>query len=332
MTINAVYSTVATATGAPLTVAASTQPTWVKVTNMTLFGYSGTSLLPLVSMADFSTSVSDSSTKALTTAATAPGVAQAVFSSNGISVGNSAEVATGSVLTITGITNASPAVVTTATAHGLQSGDVVWISSATGMQQIAQMPFTVTVLTSTTFELSFLDASGFASAATGGSCVQIMNYGAGIFPMTGVITKIIGGSTTQVQFSVAQAMEVGQMFTFKISSLFGGMLGLNQNLGIKQTSNLGGYEVISYNAATNTATFNVNSTGMGAFAFPSNAITAVQPAGIIQPAQAAPTGTYWSVLTNVGISNNSTQYILLGSSVCGRAGDTLLIEYGWSAN
>jgi len=62
------------------------------------------------------------------------------------------------------ITAANPAVVTTTTAHGLQTGDVVIFSNlsqtaTTGMQQIAGIPFMVTVTSTTQFSINW-DASG----------------------------------------------------------------------------------------------------------------------------------------------------------------------------
>src|SRR5690349_13943096 len=64
----------------------------------------------------------------------------------------------GPTLTVTDITKASPAQVTTSSAHGLTSGDVVILeglfqTTTTGMPQINGIPFTVTVVDSTNFTI-----------------------------------------------------------------------------------------------------------------------------------------------------------------------------------
>jgi len=64
----------------------------------------------------------------------------------------------GATQLVSTITKADPAVVTASADHGLKSGDVVIFSNiyettTTGMQQIAGMPFTVTVTGATTFTI-----------------------------------------------------------------------------------------------------------------------------------------------------------------------------------
>lgn len=64
----------------------------------------------------------------------------------------------GAQLQIASISKANPAIVTTAAPHGLTTGAVVILeglfqSSTTGMPQISIMPFTITVLSTTTFSI-----------------------------------------------------------------------------------------------------------------------------------------------------------------------------------
>lgn len=70
--------------------------------------------------------------------------------------------------TITDITLADPAVVTTGTAHGLSTGDEVFISGVVGMTEVNNRQFKVTVLTSTTFSLQLMDGTTDVDASTDG--------------------------------------------------------------------------------------------------------------------------------------------------------------------
>lgn len=68
---------------------------------------------------------------------------------------------------ITGITQANPGVVT-AVAHGLTTGDQVWITNAAGMVQVNRRRFTVTVLTANTFSIG-IDTTGYTAWSSGGT-------------------------------------------------------------------------------------------------------------------------------------------------------------------
>ena len=74
----------------------------------------------------------------------------------------------GAAKTITAITKANPAVLTS-TAHGLVDGDVVKISSVAGMTEINGKVGVVVVLTANTFELRGVDSTNFTTYTSGGS-------------------------------------------------------------------------------------------------------------------------------------------------------------------
>ena len=66
---------------------------------------------------------------------------------------DSALVYTGTSAVITDITGADPGVVTTSTAHGWSTGDQIYISGVEGMTEVNDKYYTITVLTTTTFEI-----------------------------------------------------------------------------------------------------------------------------------------------------------------------------------
>jgi hypothetical protein len=75
---------------------------------------------------------------------------------------------------ITGITQADPGVVTTGSAHGLATGDLVHIDGVVGMTEVNDQRFEVTVLTTTTFELQStvgedIDTAGYTAYGSGGT-------------------------------------------------------------------------------------------------------------------------------------------------------------------
>ena len=70
--------------------------------------------------------------------------------------------------TITGITQANPAVVT-ATAHGFVTGNLISINSVVGMTEVNGRSFTITVLDADTFELNGEDSTGHTAYTSGGT-------------------------------------------------------------------------------------------------------------------------------------------------------------------
>lgn len=71
--------------------------------------------------------------------------------------------------TITGITQANPAVVTTSAAHTFITGESVTITGVVGMTELNGNTYQITVLTPTTFQLDGVDSTGFGAYVSGGS-------------------------------------------------------------------------------------------------------------------------------------------------------------------
>lgn len=69
---------------------------------------------------------------------------------------------------ISNVTQANPAVVTTAT-HGFVTGETVTITGVVGMTELNGNSYTITVLSPTTFELDGVDSTAYTAYSSGGS-------------------------------------------------------------------------------------------------------------------------------------------------------------------
>jgi len=99
--------------------------------------------------------------------------------------------------TITGVTQADPAVVTTSAAHGLEDGDAVGLSAVVGMVEINDRVFVVRNKTATTFELE--DRTGTSEDSTGHTA-----YGsAGTVAWPAAEAEDAGSGTTTYTYVVA---------------------------------------------------------------------------------------------------------------------------------
>ena len=130
-----------------------------------------------------------------------------------------------------GITKAAAGVVTTTAAHGLVTGNWVifqnlYQTSTTGMQQIAGIPFMVTVLSPTTFSIPWnTNQSNYTAIATGGlnanaSFKQIL-YPVLYAPGDSFISAITLGATTTVTTTAPHNFLVGQEVAFRIPTPWG---------------------------------------------------------------------------------------------------------------
>lgn len=75
--------------------------------------------------------------------------------------------------TITGITNANPAVVTSA-AHGYSNGDSVVISGVVGMTEVNNLEFVVANVAANTFELTGINSTSYTAYTSGGEAEEII--------------------------------------------------------------------------------------------------------------------------------------------------------------
>jgi hypothetical protein len=155
----------------------------------------------------------------------------------------------------TAVTDANPAEVTI-NSHGYSNGDRIRIYGTTAMQQIAGMDFTIANVATNTFELEFLDASGFTDAATAVKARRLPKQGI-VKPATRYITNITKASQAVVTFSVDHEYVVDQYIQINVPADF----------GMVEMDGLSG-KVVSVDSANNTVTLDIDSTNFTAFAFP----------------------------------------------------------------
>ena len=216
----------------------------------------GTSLMP-AGYGLYSPKTSGAATLALETMATSGGF---TFVSDSAGLSNGASTA----LNGTEINQANPAVANTATTTNLvDSVSVVRLYNTTGMLQVAGMDFTVgTIVGSTSFQLKYLDSSGFAAACTSGQ-FRIINASSRYYPKNRYITAITAASSAVITMSVTHGFTVGQLVRIIVPDAFG-MTEIDGQLGT----------VTAISTANNTITVNIDSSGYTAFAFPTSAIAA----------------------------------------------------------
>lgn len=161
--------------------------------------------------------------------------------------------------TISGITNATPAVATTSAPHGYSNGDRVRLYGTTGALMYSGMDFTVSSVGSTTFTLLGLNTPG--SAATAGYVRRIAKYNE-VMPQSVLITGITQASSAVVTLSLAHNFVVDQVLYFSMPSDF----------GMTQINGLSGKVTA---VGTYTVTVDIDSSGFSAFAWPTSASTPV---------------------------------------------------------
>jgi hypothetical protein len=163
---------------------------------------------------------------------------------------------------ITGITNATPPVVSTGSTAGLNTGDIVRVYRTTGQLNIAGLDFTIdTIVTNTSFNLAYMVAPG--AAATAGFWRRIP-FDARYYPRRRFITSISLATSAVIVMSVTHGFTVGQQVRMIVPTEFG-MTQMNALLGT----------VTAINTTTNSITVNIDSSAFTAFAFPTSAIAAL---------------------------------------------------------
>ncbi len=217
-------------------------------------------------------------------------------------VADSASTALSAAVAITGITNATPPVVSTASTAGLNDGDIVRVYGTTGQLNIAGLDFTIdTVVANTSFNLAYMVAPG--AAATAGFWRR-RPFDSRFYPRNRYITSISKATSAVIVMSVTHGFTVGQKVRMVVPSAFG-MVEMDGLLGT----------VTAINTTTNSITVDIDSSAFTTFAFPTSAIAAlgVTFAQVVPVGEAA-TAPYQNLLDDA-TDNVSFTGVQIGTTV-----------------
>jgi hypothetical protein len=188
---------------------------------------------------------------------------------------------------LTSITTANPAVISSASAAIV--GDIVRVyntlGAGVGMLQVDGIDFTVTAVNpGVTQTLGFLNAAGFADAATSGT-IRVIPFDARFYPRRRYVTAISRAAQAVIQLSVLHDFHVGEKVRIMVPAIPGSpatqtMVEMNNLLGtiVAVTNTIG--------VGTNSITVDINSTAFTAFRFP----TSLEAAAGWTPAEVVPVG------------------------------------------
>jgi hypothetical protein len=218
----------------------------------------------------------------------------------------------GAAVAVTAITNANPAVVSSASAAVV--GDIVRVYGTTGMLQVAGWDFTVTAVNpGVTQSLGYLNAAGFLAPATAGF-IRVIPFNPRYYPRSRQITAITQAASAVITLSVTHGYTVGQAVRIIVPAGWG-MTQMNGLLGT----------ITAINTATNTITVNINSTAFTAFAFPTSALASNFSVPQVIPVGEAATSPYEKLLDDA-TDNVSTSGVIIGTGV-----QTTGVLYQWIA-
>lgn len=102
-------------------------------------------------------------------------------------------------ISISGITKANPAVITTALAHGVSVGDTIYISGVQGMTQINNKFGVASAVTATTITLTSIDSSAYSTYTSGGHVLIEANRITGITKANPAVVTSAGHNFTAGQ-------------------------------------------------------------------------------------------------------------------------------------
>ncbi len=229
-----------------------------------------------------------------------------VIQSGGFSLFNTAAPATyapAALAAVASISQASPAVVTSAAPHGLVSGDLVRIYGVSNLNVLNGLVFVVAVTGPTTFTIP-VDTTAQSNPGAAGffrKLDPVIEWE----PEARIITGISQAASAVVTTAVPHGYSLGAIVRLVVPANFG----MTQANGLLAT-------ITAIPSAT-TFTVNVDTSGFAAFAFPQQA-----PAFSSSYAQSIPVGELSSTFASA-MRNEATAGILLGASVVGALGDSM---------
>lgn len=171
---------------------------------------------------------------------------------------------------ISGITNATPPVVTVGSTSGMAAGSVVRLYSTTGADEFGGLDFTVgyNTFSPTQFDLSYMSAGGVGTAGS----FRVIPYNPIFYPRQRFIASISQAAQAVVVTTVTHGYQLGQKVSFRIPKIFG-MVQLDQ---VEAT-------VVAVNTSNtvNSFTIDVDTSAFSAFVFPANGNQPFSPAVVV---------------------------------------------------
>ncbi len=222
-------------------------------------------------------------------------------------------VANGPAVVVTAVTNANPAVVSSASTAAV--GDIVRIYGVTGMQQISGMDFSVTAVNpGVTQSFGYLNAAGFLAAGTAGF-IRVLGPLGRFYPRTRTITAITAANPAVITMSVTHGYVVGEKVRIVVPAAYG----MTQINGLLAT-------ITAINTGTNTITTDIDASAFTAFAYPTSAIAASGVSqALVVPVGETASGAYANLLDD-STTNLSSTGVLIGTTV-----QTTGVLYQWIA-
>ncbi len=263
-----------TATGGVVPVYLPFQPDYVELVNYTAAATPTAGFIPYASWdAQMGQGYGVYSVFATTgTSPATPYLSTLVTTSGGVSTFSAGiSLQYGPQLQIASTTKGSTTTITTASPHGLVTGDVVILeglyqSATTGMAQMSGMPFYVTYSSSTAFTVNWnSNNSSYTnlSASPAGAYVRKVLYPFLYAPGVSFVSAITTGTTTTITTTAPHNLVAGQEIAFRIPSAWG-----TTELNSLPNTLVPGSPVYGYVTSVSSATVfvcNINSTSYTAF-------------------------------------------------------------------
>ena len=233
-----------------------------------------------------------------------------------------------SAVAITGGTNITEPVFSTASTANLVSGTIVRLTTMTGQINLAGYDFTIdTIVSNTSFKMAAPLATAPGAAATAGT-YRIVRYYPGFLPRWRYISKITQADEAVITTTVPSGYEVGQRL--KVVVPVSTQSGVNDFGMIEMNGLYGTVKAIDDTVGTQTVTLDIDSTGFTAFTFP----TAAQAAKALSKAMLVPAGADDNTIDSDDVTNVDVIGVRLlnpqASGTAGPAGATGDVMY-WKA-
>lgn len=256
---------------------------------------------------------------------------------------------------ITNISNANPPVVTVGSTANMYTGQTVQLYNMASNPQLNGYQFTITVLSGTTFALTNMTAPAVTGAQTGSfrvipyQPIYMVNPTAPAnvnqtplklqdpywYPTYRTITNISQAAQAIITLSVTHTYTIGQSVTLHVPTVTGSAFGMPQLDGLQDVT-IVNINQADANGYTNTITVNVDTTGFGPFAFPTNTAPGFTPATVVpigeNTAQALASGQ--NILADSTINQSGFGLLLVAGALspAGQNADVITYVAGKSFN